>query len=262
MHGTTMVFLALMPLSAAFFNYIIPLQIGARDVAFPRLNAFSYWLFLLGGLFINASFLAGPLFAPTGCPSRPMPAGLATPTSRRGSFRRDPTSTSGCSACRSSGSPRLPRASTHRDDSEHAGARYADVAPSGIHVDDARHTIPRHHRIPVITVALVLLMFDRFLRYAFLPAVGRRRSDSVAALFWMFGHPEVYILILPAMGIVSEVLPTSPGSRCSLHRRRVLGRVIAFLGGACGPPHVLDRAGPDRRFGVRRHDDAHRDPTG
>ncbi|MDH3367493.1 MAG: cbb3-type cytochrome c oxidase subunit I, partial [Gemmatimonadota bacterium] len=59
MHGTTMVFLAIMPLSAAFFNFIIPLQIGARDVAFPRLNAFSYWVFLLGGLFLNASFLAG-----------------------------------------------------------------------------------------------------------------------------------------------------------------------------------------------------------
>ena len=62
MHGTTMIFLALMPLSSAFFNYIIPLQIGARDVAFPRLNAFSYWVFLLGGLLLNASWLAGPLF--------------------------------------------------------------------------------------------------------------------------------------------------------------------------------------------------------
>src|SRR2546425_13033556 len=62
MHGTTMIFLALMPLSAAFFNYIVPLQIGARDVAFPRLNAFSYWVFLLGGLFLNASWIAGPVF--------------------------------------------------------------------------------------------------------------------------------------------------------------------------------------------------------
>ncbi|MDZ4673361.1 MAG: cbb3-type cytochrome c oxidase subunit I, partial [Gemmatimonadota bacterium] len=57
MHGTSMIFLAVMPMSAMFFNYFIPLQIGARDVAFPRLNAFSYWVFLLGGLFINASFL-------------------------------------------------------------------------------------------------------------------------------------------------------------------------------------------------------------
>ena len=59
MHGTTMIFLAVMPLSAMFFNFMIPLQIGARDVAFPRLNAFSYWVFLLGGLFLNASWLFG-----------------------------------------------------------------------------------------------------------------------------------------------------------------------------------------------------------
>src|SRR6476661_3865123 len=53
MHGTTMIFLAIMPISAAFFNFMIPLQIGARDVAFPRLNAFSYWVYLLGGIFIT-----------------------------------------------------------------------------------------------------------------------------------------------------------------------------------------------------------------
>src|SRR6476620_3235746 len=57
MHGTTMIFLVVMPLSAAFFNYLIPLQIGARDVAFPRLNAFSYWVFLFGSLFMNFSWL-------------------------------------------------------------------------------------------------------------------------------------------------------------------------------------------------------------
>src|SRR5512134_404169 len=59
MHGTSMIFIAIMPLSAMFFNFMIPLLIGARDVAFPRLNAFSYWVFLLGGLFLNASFLFG-----------------------------------------------------------------------------------------------------------------------------------------------------------------------------------------------------------
>ena len=59
MHGTTMVFLVVMPMSAAFFNYLLPLMIGARDVAFPRLNAFSYWTFLFGGLFLYSSFLLG-----------------------------------------------------------------------------------------------------------------------------------------------------------------------------------------------------------
>src|SRR5262249_43926050 len=59
MHGTTMVFLVVMPMSSAFMNYLVPLQIGARDVAFPRLNPFSYWVFLLGGLLLYSSFLLG-----------------------------------------------------------------------------------------------------------------------------------------------------------------------------------------------------------
>src|SRR5216683_5677255 len=59
MHGTTMIFLAVMPLSTAFINFAVPLLLGARDVAFPRLNALSYWIFLAGGLFLNASFLVG-----------------------------------------------------------------------------------------------------------------------------------------------------------------------------------------------------------
>src|SRR5205823_9986158 len=59
MHGLTMIFLVVMPLGAAFFNYMLPLLIGARDVAFPRLTAFSYWVFLFGGLFLYSSFLLG-----------------------------------------------------------------------------------------------------------------------------------------------------------------------------------------------------------
>src|SRR5919198_3405487 len=59
MHGTTMIFLVIMPLGAAFFNFIVPLMVGARDVAFPRLNAFSFWVFLLGGLLMHAAFFLG-----------------------------------------------------------------------------------------------------------------------------------------------------------------------------------------------------------
>ena len=59
MHGTTMIFLVAMPMAVAFFNYVVPLQIGARDVAFPRLNALSFWIFLFGGLYLNSSFLFG-----------------------------------------------------------------------------------------------------------------------------------------------------------------------------------------------------------
>src|SRR5439155_22678049 len=59
MHGLTMIFLFVMPMSAAFFNYLIPLMIGARDVAFPRLHVFSYWAFLFGGLFLYSSWFLG-----------------------------------------------------------------------------------------------------------------------------------------------------------------------------------------------------------
>src|SRR6267143_1114223 len=76
MHGTTMIFLAVMPASNAFFNYLIPLMIGARDVAFPRLNALSFWIFLFGGLFLNAAWLAG---APPDAGVRVDGAGRAVP---------------------------------------------------------------------------------------------------------------------------------------------------------------------------------------
>src|SRR3546814_9253707 len=59
MHGVTMIFLVVMPLGAAFMNYLIPIQIGARDVAFPRLNALSFWTFLFGGIFLNTSWIFG-----------------------------------------------------------------------------------------------------------------------------------------------------------------------------------------------------------
>lgn len=86
MHGTTMIFLAVMPLSTAFINFAVPLLIGARDVAFPRLNALSYWVFLAGGLFLNASCCSA---------QRRTRAGSATPTSLRCASRRGPISTSG-----------------------------------------------------------------------------------------------------------------------------------------------------------------------
>ena len=77
MHATTMIFLALMPLSVAFFNFVVPLQIGARDVAFPRLNAFSYWVFLFAGIFPNdpEHLRAWIKNAPAMKPGSLMPAG-------------------------------------------------------------------------------------------------------------------------------------------------------------------------------------------
>ena len=200
MHGTTMVFLAIMPMSAAFFNYMIPLMIGARDVAFPRLNALSYWIFLLGGLFLNLSWLVG--MAPDG-----------------GWF----------GYANLSGAQFSP---THSIDFWMLGLQILGISSmlagfnfivTIVNMRAPGMTLMRMPvfiwmsfvtqflivlAFPAITVALILLMFDRFFGTLFyVPSAG---GDPLLwqHLFWIFGHPEVYILILPAMGIVSEVLPT------------------------------------------------------
>src|SRR2546426_1463038 len=200
MHGTTMIFLAVMPFSASFFNYMLPLLIGARDVAFPRLNALSYWIFLSGALFINASWLFG--VAPDG-----------------GWFGYANLSSTQFSP-------------THSIDFWMLGLQILGISSmlagfnfivTIINMRAPGMTLMRMPlfvwmsfvtqfllvlAFPAITVALILLMFDRFFGTLFYaPSAG---GDPLLwqHLFWIFGHPEVYILILPAMGIVSEVLPT------------------------------------------------------
>ncbi|HMB33474.1 MAG TPA: cytochrome c oxidase subunit I [Methylomirabilota bacterium] len=200
MHGTTMVFLAIMPMSAAFFNFMIPLMIGARDVAFPRLNALSYWIFFSGALLLHLSFLAGAV--PDGGWF-----GYANLTSAQFS-------------------------PTHSIDFWMLGLQVLGISSlmagfnfivTIVNMRAPGMTLMRMPlfvwmsfvvqflvvlAFPAITVALILLMFDRFFGTLFYaPAAG---ADPLLwqHLFWIFGHPEVYILILPAMGIVSEVLPT------------------------------------------------------
>ena len=232
MHGTTMVFLAIMPLSAAFFNYIVPLQIGARDVAFPRLNAFSFWLFLAGGLFMNASFLVGA--APNGGWF-----GYANLTSTQFS-------------------PGL------NIDFWLIGLQMLGVASiaAGINflvtIVNLRAPGMRMMRMPVftwmtlitqflvvtafpvITVALVFLMFDRTFGTTFYSVAAGGDVLLWQHLFWLFGHPEVYILILPAMGMVSEVIPTF--SRKPLFGYAIIvysGLLIAVLGWGVWAHHMF-----------------------
>ena len=234
MHGTTMVFMALMPLAAAFFNYIVPLQIGARDVAFPRLNAFSYWVFLLGGLFMNASWLL---------PHHPAPDG--------GWFGYTPLT-------EQQYNPGL------NIDFWLLGLQILGIASLAagfnfiVTILNLRAPGMKMMRLPVfswmtlvtsflmitafpvITVALVFLMFDRvFGTHFYLVQAG---GDPVLwqHLFWLFGHPEVYILILPAMGVVSEVLPTF--ARKPLFGYTVVvysGVLIGFMGWGVWSHHMF-----------------------
>jgi cytochrome c oxidase subunit 1 len=232
MHGTTMIFLAIMPLSAMFFNFMIPLQIGARDVAFPRLNAFSYWVFLLGGLFLNSSFLFGA------APDQGW-YGYANLTSRQYS-------------------PGM------NVDFWMLGLQILGIASLAAAVNffvtilNMRAPGMKLMRMPmftwmsfitqvllllafpVITVALILLMFDRFFgTHFFVPAGG---GDPLLwqHMFWIFGHPEVYILVLPGFGIVSEVLPVFSRKPLFGYAAMVFsGAFIAFLGFGVWSHHMF-----------------------
>ncbi|MDQ3243781.1 MAG: cytochrome c oxidase subunit I [Gemmatimonadota bacterium] len=200
MHGTTMVFLAIMPLSAAFFNFLIPLQIGARDVAFPRLNAFSYWVYLFGGIFITL-----PIFF------------KVAPDA--GWFGYAPLTTKAYSpgvnidfwviGLQILGVSSL--AAAFNFITTIINLRAPGMTLMRMPMFTWMSFVTQFLLIlafPVITVALVFLLFDRFFGTNFYTVAAGADPLLWQHLFWIFGHPEVYILILPAFGLVSEVLPT------------------------------------------------------
>ncbi len=231
MHGTTMIFLAVMPLSAMFFNFLIPLHIGARDVAFPRLNAMSLWVFVFGGLFLNASFIWG---APNG-----------------GWFGYAPLS----------GTQYAPGLNM---DFWVIGLQILGIASLAAGVNFFTTILNMRARgmtlmrmpmfawstfftqvlillsFPVITVALILLMVDRIYGTGFfVPAAG---GDPMLwqHLFWIFGHPEVYILVLPAFGIISEILPVFSRKPLFGYSAMVFSLgFIAFLGFGVWSHHMF-----------------------
>ncbi|HWW43726.1 MAG TPA: cbb3-type cytochrome c oxidase subunit I, partial [Acidimicrobiia bacterium] len=227
MHGTTMVFLLGMPLSVAFANYLIPLMIGARDVAFPRLNAFGYWGFVLGGTFLYSSFLLGG--APNGgwfgyTPLTSTPLGLGALPGRGPDFW-------------TVGIVMLGIAST---------TSAINIIVTVLNMRAPGMTLMRMpvfvwmmlvtffltlFAMPIITVAMIMVFFDRNFGTSFFLAAKGGDPLLYQNLFWLFGHPEVYILILPGMGIVSEVLPVF--SRKPLFGYPVVvfsGIAIGFLG--------------------------------
>ena len=199
MHGVTMIFLVAMPMGAAFANYLLPLQIGARDVAFPRLNALSFWVFLFGGLFLNSAWLLG---------------GGAD----GGWFNYAPNST-------------VTFSPSHGIDFYALGLQITGVASlvgainlitTVLNMRPKGMTLMRMpiftwmnlvvqflllFAVPVISVALFELTFDRLFDANFFNTEAGADPLLWQHLFWIFGHPEVYILILPSFGIVSEVIP-------------------------------------------------------
>ncbi|MSX02003.1 MAG: cytochrome c oxidase subunit I [Actinobacteria bacterium] len=198
MHGTTMVFLFLMPMIVGLANYIVPLMIGARDMAFPKLNALSFWLFIAGGIVFYGSLLFSPAecgwtcyaplsetaFSPSnGVDSWIFLVHLTGVTSFIGALNLFVTITN----------MRAPGMSWGR----------VPLYVWTMLVQSILLIIS----IPVIAGAVTLLLTDRHFGTHFYDPTNGGSPLLWQHLFWFFGHPEVYILVLPGFGIISEILP-------------------------------------------------------
>ena len=193
-HGTTMIFLVIVPVLAGFGNYLVPLMIGARDMAFPRLNALSYWLYLLGGIVLMLSFFA------------------------KGGW----TSYVPLSTLHSAG---------HGQDLWILGLHILSIASltGAINIVVTVHNMRAPGMswmriplfvwsivtyawlliivLPTLSAGLTLMLLDRQAGTHFFDPAHGGSPLLYQHVFWFFGHPEVYIMILPAMGIISEVIP-------------------------------------------------------
>jgi cytochrome c oxidase subunit 1 len=232
MHATAMVFMVIMPLSVSFFNIVIPLAIGARDVAFPRLNAFSYWVFLFGALLMHASFLvqAAPdagWFSYANLTEKPFSSGAGIDFWALG--------------LQVLGVASLAAAFNFVVTIINMRAPGMSLMRMPLFVWMTLVTsILLVLAFPVITVGLIELTFDRLFGTHFFNTAGGGDPIMWQHLFWIFGHPEVYILILPAMGMVSEILPTF--SRKPLFGYPVVvfsGIVIGIMGWAVWSHHMF-----------------------
>jgi len=216
-HGLLMVFWFLSPIAVGFGNYIVPLQIGAEDLAFPRLNALSYWLYLFSGLLFAVSFFQGStwaggwtLYAPLNVPTYLPSMGASAAVLALGMF-------------------------------------VASVTVGGVNFITTIHRMRAegltYRRLPLFTwtmlltvwmmlfafaallAALVILSADRLFGTTYFATTSPGGSLLWTHLFWFFGHPEVYIVFFPALGVMAETFQTFTG-------RRIVGRkwfIIAMV---------------------------------
>ncbi|WP_394187255.1 cytochrome c oxidase subunit I [Paenisporosarcina quisquiliarum] len=221
MHGTTMIFLAAMPLLFGFMNAVVPLQIGARDVAFPFLNALGFWMFFFGGVFLNLSWFLG------GAPDAGWTsyASLAISSPGHGidfyalglQISGGGTLIAGINFLVTIINMRAP------------GMTYMRMPLFTWSTFVASALIL--FAFPPLTVGLFLMIFDRMFGANFFDHTMGGNTIIWEHLFWIFGHPEVYILILPAFGIFSEIFATFSRKRLFGYSAMVFATVlIGFLG--------------------------------
>ena len=206
MHGTTMIFFVVMPVLFGFANYLVPLMIGARDMAFPRLNAFSFWLTTLGGLLLYFSFLGGNgLYGAGTAPDvgwwayAPLPSKAFSPghstdywtisllISGFGSIGTaiNIIATVLCMRCPGMHLGRMPL------------LVWLNLVMSGMVLI----------AVTPLSAAQLMLLVDRYLGGHFFDTQAGGSATLWMHFFWIFGHPEVYVLVIPAFAFMSEIIP-------------------------------------------------------
>lgn len=232
MHGVTMVFLAIMPLGIGFANYFVPLQIGARDLAFPRLNAFGFWVYAVGGVFLYTSFFLGGApdvgwFAYSPLTSLSNNPGNGTDFYMIGLFVGGiGTLVTAMNLIVTIVSMRAPGMTMMRV----PVFTWMMLVTAFLII----------FAFPPLTVALFQVIMDRTFGTLFYVPQAGALPILWQHLFWIFGHPEVYIIVLPAFGVISEVIPTF--SRKPLFGYPVIilsGIFIGFMGFAVWSHHMF-----------------------
>ena len=206
MHGTTMIFLVAIPILFGFGNYLIPLMLGARDLAFPRLNAFGFWLFLFGALLLYFSYIAGDGLSGAG--SAPDVGWFAYAPLTEPPFSRGSSTDYWILGVALAGIGTTATAINLLATAASMRCRGMTLGRMPLFVwlmltSSAQLLVA----LPPLTAAQVMLLLDRFLGAHFFDTQAGGSAVLWQHFFWLFGHPEVYILVLPAFGIASEVIP-------------------------------------------------------
>ncbi len=232
MHGTVMIFLFLMPMLAAFGNYIVPLQIGATDMAFPRVNALSFWLFPLGGITLLLGYVTGGPAAAGWTSYAPLSGPQFSPGNGVNLFI---------------GALLILGASSVLGGINFLVTVFKMRVPgmTMLRLPIYSWTVVVQSllvvfSIPVVAAGLILLWIDRNLGGSFYDAANGGDPVLYQHIFWYFGHPEVYILILPLMGVVSEIIPVFSRKPIFGYKAFVLATLsIAALGTAVWAHHMF-----------------------
>ena len=239
MHGTTMIFFFVMPLLFGFANYLLPLMIGARDMAYPRLNAFSFWMTALGGLFLYFSFLGGDgLYGGGGAPDvgwfayAPLTAKTFS-VGHSTDFWTLSLLVSGIGSVGTAiniiatiASMRCPGMSLRKMPL----LAWLNLVMAALVI----------LAISPLTAAQLMLLVDRYLAGHFFDTQAGGSAVIWMHFFWIFGHPEVYVLVLPAFAFVSEIIPVFSRKAIFGYSVMVLATVaIAFISMSVWAHHMF-----------------------